>query len=209
VLLEAASSLKPLRSSASSTTASAAFGFLSLLLSGSGQLSWPAKPSRVTPQRSRSQLTLAQHHRLHPGLDERRELVANRKLEQLPLPNAVVEHRAQQLAVLCAHAGLSPSSSRERPTRGWTEEYLRVGRLPDPHPEDVADVVRGAVQFLSPELKAAAVRVVLELHEGLPLVAMARAQMREVLRACTGCAERLRSRAAMPGSIHQLLRAVR
>jgi signal transduction histidine kinase len=64
-----------------------------------------------------------------------------------------------------------------------TEEYLRVARLPNPHllPEDVADVVRGAVQLLSPELKAAAVRVVLELDEGLPLVAMDEAQMRQVL----------------------------
>jgi two-component system NtrC family sensor kinase len=64
-----------------------------------------------------------------------------------------------------------------------TEEYLRVARLPNPHllPEDVADVVRGAVQLLSPELKAAAVRVVLELDEELPLVAMDEAQMRQVL----------------------------
>jgi signal transduction histidine kinase len=64
-----------------------------------------------------------------------------------------------------------------------TEEYLRVARLPNPHllPEDVGDVVRGAVQLLTPELKAASVRVELALDEDLPLVAMDEAQMRQVL----------------------------
>lgn len=64
-----------------------------------------------------------------------------------------------------------------------TEEYLRVARLPNPHllPEHVADVVRGAVQLLRPELAAASVQVELELDEALPLVAMDEAQMRQVL----------------------------
>jgi two-component system, NtrC family, sensor kinase len=64
-----------------------------------------------------------------------------------------------------------------------TEEYLRVARLPNPHllPEHVADVVRGAVQLLRPELAAASVHVELELDEDLPLVAMDEAQMRQVL----------------------------
>jgi signal transduction histidine kinase len=64
-----------------------------------------------------------------------------------------------------------------------TEEYLRVARLPNPHllPEHVADVVRGAVQLLRPELAAAGVQIELELDEDLPLVAMDEAQMRQVL----------------------------
>ncbi|MEY4577089.1 MAG: hypothetical protein RL701_1792, partial [Pseudomonadota bacterium] len=66
---------------------------------------------------------------------------------------------------------------------GVTEEYLRVARLPNPHllPEHLNDVVRGAVQLLRLELKAASVRVQLELDEDLPLVAMDEAQMRQVL----------------------------
>jgi two-component system NtrC family sensor kinase len=64
-----------------------------------------------------------------------------------------------------------------------TEEYLRVARLPNPHllPEDVSDVVRGAVQLLRPELTAAGVRIELELADHVPLVAMDEAQMRQVL----------------------------
>jgi len=68
-----------------------------------------------------------------------------------------------------------------------TEEYLRVARLPNPHllPEDIGDVVRGAVQLLRPELEAAGVHVDLDLSDhldaSLPLVAMDEAQMRQVL----------------------------
>jgi signal transduction histidine kinase len=64
-----------------------------------------------------------------------------------------------------------------------TEEYLRVARLPNPHllPEDMGDVVRGAVQLLRLELQAAAVQIELDLDDTLPLVAMDEAQMRQVL----------------------------
>jgi two-component system NtrC family sensor kinase len=64
-----------------------------------------------------------------------------------------------------------------------TEEYLRVARLPNPHllPEYLADVVRGAVQLLRPELQAAHVEVELDLPDDLPMVAMDEAQMRQVL----------------------------
>jgi two-component system, NtrC family, sensor kinase len=64
-----------------------------------------------------------------------------------------------------------------------TEEYLRVARLPNPHllPEDIADVVRGAVQLLRAELTAAGVNVELDLDNELPLVALDEAQIRQVL----------------------------
>jgi two-component system NtrC family sensor kinase len=64
-----------------------------------------------------------------------------------------------------------------------TEEYLRVARLPNPHllNEYLADVVRGAVQLLRPELQAAHVEVELDLADDLPMVAMDEAQMRQVL----------------------------
>ena len=67
--------------------------------------------------------------------------------------------------------------------RAVTEEYLRVARLPNPHllPEDIADVVRGAVQLLRPELAAAGVNVELALDDALPLVAVDEAQIRQVL----------------------------
>jgi signal transduction histidine kinase len=64
-----------------------------------------------------------------------------------------------------------------------TEEYLRVARLPNPQllPEDLGDVVRGAVQLLRRELSSAQIELELELDDDLPLIALDEAQIRQVL----------------------------
>jgi two-component system, NtrC family, sensor kinase len=67
--------------------------------------------------------------------------------------------------------------------RGVTEEYLRVARLPNPHllPEHLGDVVQSSVALLSAELAQAGVALEVRVDEGLPMVAMDEAQMRQVL----------------------------
>lgn len=67
--------------------------------------------------------------------------------------------------------------------RGVTEEYLRVARLPSPvlEPEDLGDLARSTVRFMERELSGGQVRLSLDVGEGLPLVAIDEAQLRQVL----------------------------
>jgi len=66
---------------------------------------------------------------------------------------------------------------------GITEEYLRVARLPNPRleREDLADVVRSTVQFLTPEFESSGIEIQVESDEAIPQVALDEGQIRQVL----------------------------
>jgi len=66
---------------------------------------------------------------------------------------------------------------------GITEEYLRVARLPNPRleSEDLADVVRSTVQFLTPEFESCGIEIQVETDTAIPQVALDEAQIRQVL----------------------------
>jgi nitrogen fixation/metabolism regulation signal transduction histidine kinase len=64
-----------------------------------------------------------------------------------------------------------------------TEEYLRIARLPAPRlePEDPAALVRELAHFVAREMESTNVRLELEVEEGLPLVPIDEAQIRQSL----------------------------
>ncbi|MBN1653026.1 MAG: HAMP domain-containing protein [Deltaproteobacteria bacterium] len=64
-----------------------------------------------------------------------------------------------------------------------TEEYLRVARLPNPRleREDLAEVVRSTVQFLTPEIESFGIEIHMDSDSTLPPVAVDEGQIRQVL----------------------------
>lgn len=66
---------------------------------------------------------------------------------------------------------------------GITEEYLRVARLPNPRleREDLADVVRSTVRFLTPEFESSGIEIQLDCDSAIPQVALDEGQIRQVL----------------------------
>ncbi|MCS6857642.1 MAG: ATP-binding protein [Sandaracinaceae bacterium] len=64
-----------------------------------------------------------------------------------------------------------------------TEQYLQLARLPAPRlePEDVGKLVREVVSFVRKEMEEAGVAVVVEIEEGLPLVQVDAAQLKQAL----------------------------
>jgi signal transduction histidine kinase/HAMP domain-containing protein len=64
-----------------------------------------------------------------------------------------------------------------------TEEYLRLARLPNPQlePEELGPIAESTASFLRPELASCAVDLDVEVAEGLPMVALDEAQIRQVL----------------------------
>jgi signal transduction histidine kinase len=66
---------------------------------------------------------------------------------------------------------------------GITEEYLRVARLPNPRleREDLAQVVRSTIQFLTPELESFGIDIQINNDDAIPQVALDESQIRQVL----------------------------
>ena len=64
-----------------------------------------------------------------------------------------------------------------------TEEYLRLGRLPEPRLEtdDIGEFMRGVGAFVQREMEASGVEFRVEIDEDLPLVAFDETQLRQAL----------------------------
>lgn len=85
-----------------------------------------------------------------------------------------------------------------------TEEYLRLARLPSPRlePDDPGALAREVARFVAREMESTNVRLEVEVEDGLPLVAMDEAQIRQCM------LNLLRNaREAMPGGGRILLAA--